>query len=296
VVVGVQALHQGLWLGLLDGPALQAATARFYASEGRYTSTYHNNAGFLGWEAALIDRHFGNCRTILVGAAGGGREVVALLRRGVTVDAFDCAPTLVASTERVLMEQGLKARIQLAPADVVPDGLGTYDGVILGCGAYSHVVGQPTRVRLLRALTRHLRPAGPLLFSFQTRPADPAAQRLHRWIHATARAVRAVRRSRASLELGDTLPGYFSHRFVRPEIEAEAAAAGLSIEHYGELEYGVALARAAPLDRQGLTGRPPSGDRRRFRRAARPHVVPRGVGRVASAQHAPPLPGKEATP
>jgi SAM-dependent methyltransferase len=242
-LLGVHALHQGLWLGLLDGDDLQAATARFYTSSRRYTGPYHNKAGLLGWEAALVERHFGGCRTVLVGAAGGGREVVALARRGVVVDAFDCSPTLVAAAERVLAEEGLTARIQLGPPDALPDGLGTYDGVILGWGAYSHVAGRPARVRLLRALASHLRSAGPLLFSFQTRPADPSAQRVFRWIHATARAVRVARRSQAPLELGDTLPDYFAHRFTRAEIEAEAAAAGLAVEHLGELEYGAALAR-----------------------------------------------------
>lgn len=244
-LLGAQALHQGLWLGLLEGADLHAATARFYALSNRYTGPYHNRAGLLGWEAALVERYFGGCRTVLVGAAGGGREVVALARRGLAVDAFDCSPTLVAAAERVLAEEGLTARVQLAPPDRLPDGLGTYDGVILGWGSYSHVVGRPARVRLLRGLTGHLRAGGPFLFSFQRRLADPSAQRLFRWIHATARAVRAARRSRAPLELGDTLPDYFAHRFTRAEIEAEAAAAGLSVEHVGELEYGAALARPA---------------------------------------------------
>jgi hypothetical protein len=170
--------------------------------------------------------------------------VVALARRGIAVDAFECSPTLVAAAEGFLREEGLTARVQLAPPDALPDGLGTYDGVILGWGGYSHVAGRPARVRLLQALASHLRPAGPLLFSFQTRPADPSDQRVFRWIYATARAVRAARRSRAPLELGDTLPNYFAHRFTRAEIEAEAALAGLAMEHVGELEYGAALARS----------------------------------------------------
>jgi hypothetical protein len=67
-----------------------------------------------------------------------------------------------------------------------------------------------------------------------------------RWIYATARAVRVARRSRAPLELGDTLPDYFAHRFTRVEIQVEAAAAaGLSVEHLAELEYGAALVRPA---------------------------------------------------
>jgi hypothetical protein len=252
-LLGVQALHQGFWLGLLDGPGLEAATARFYARNHRYGERPHNVAGFLGWEGALIDRYFDACRTILVGAAGGGREVVALARRGVTVDGFDCSPALVATAERVLAEQGLRARMQLAPPGAVPDGLGTYDGVILGWGAYSHVAGRPARVRLLRALVGHLRPAGPFLLSYQTRPVDPAAQRAYRWILATARVLRVARRDPTPLELGDTLPSYFAHRFTQPEIEAEVAAAGLTVEHLQEVEYGAAIARAIPTAGGGVT-------------------------------------------
>jgi hypothetical protein len=245
MILGAQAVHQGLWLGLLDGAALQAATARFYSASDRYKGSYHNRAGLLSWEAALVDRHFRDCRTVLVGAAGGGREVVALARRGITVDAFDCSPFLIAAAERVLADEGLPARVQLAPPDWLPDSLGTYDGVLLGWGSYSHVVGRLARVRLLRGLAGHLRAGGPFLFSFQTRPGDPSAQRVYRWIYATARAVRTARRSRASLELGDTLPHYFAHRFTRAEVEAEAALAGLAVEHVGELEYGAVLVRPA---------------------------------------------------
>jgi SAM-dependent methyltransferase len=242
-LLGTQALHQGLWLGFLDGAALQAATARFYGSSFRYRGAYHNRAGLFGWEASIIERHFGGCPTVLVGAAGGGREVVALARRGIAVDAFECSPTLMAAAEELLREEGLTARVRLAPPETLPDGLGTYDGAILGWGGYSHVAGRSARVRLLRAIARHLRPGGPLLFSFQTRPSDPSDQRMYRWIYATARAVRAARRSRSPLELGDTLPGYFAHRFTRAEIEEEAVLAELAVEHVGELEYGAALAR-----------------------------------------------------
>jgi 2-polyprenyl-3-methyl-5-hydroxy-6-metoxy-1,4-benzoquinol methylase len=243
---GMHAVHQGLWLGLLEGTELQAVTAHYYAASRQYTGAAHNTSGLLGWETALVERHFAGCRTVLVGAAGGGREVVALARRGIAVDAFECSPVLLATAERVLREEGLTARVRLAPPDTLPDGLGTYDGVILGWGAYTHVAGRQARVRLLRDLAGHLRSGGPLLFSFQTRTSHAAAQRTFRWVYGVARAVRAARRSRAPLELGDVLPGYFAHRFTGAEVEAEAGAAGLLVEQRLEWEYGAILARVGP--------------------------------------------------
>jgi hypothetical protein len=244
----VHALHQGFWLGLLEDEALQATITRYYTSHRRYTGPDHNTAGLLGWESALVDRHLAGCRTVLVGAAGGGREVVALARRGVAVDAFDCTPALVATAKQVLAAEGITAPVYLAPPDGMPSGLGTYDGVILGWGAYSHIAGRPARVRLLRDLASHLRKGGPLLVSLQTRPADPSAQRMFRWICAAARTIRAIRRSHAPVELGDNIHGCFAHRFTRTEIETEVAAAGLRLVHFEEREFGAVVARLDVLD------------------------------------------------
>lgn len=245
-LLAVQALHQGLWLGLLEGEALQATITRYYTSHRLYTAPGHNTAGLFGWESALVERHLTGCRTVLIGAAGGGREMVALARRGITVEAFDCTPALVATAKQVLAAEGITAPVSLAPPGGLPGGLGKYDSVILGWGAYSHIAGRLARVRLLRGLASHLRAGGPLLLSFQTRPADPSDQRVFRWIHAAARTVRAVRRSQAPVELGDYLHRCFAHRFTRAEIEAEVGAAGLRLEHFEEWEFGAVVARRAP--------------------------------------------------
>jgi SAM-dependent methyltransferase len=243
-LLALQAVHQGLWLGLLEGADLHAATARFYRLDARrYGGLEHDTGGLLGWEADLLLPHLRGCRSVLVGAAGGGRELLALAGLGFAVEGFDCAPALVEAAERLLRSAGVVAPVRLAAPDRLPEGLGTYDAVILGFGGYTHVATRAARIALLQGLARHLRPGGPLVVTFQVRPREPRGQRVYRWTWGTARLVRALRRSRIPVELGDVLPGYFAHRFSRAEIEAELAAAGLALVHYADREYGAAVAR-----------------------------------------------------
>ena len=244
LVVGLRLVHQGIWLGVSDRDALHDMTERHYASSGEYADPGYNTAGLRAWELLVIDRFFGTCRSVLVGAAGAGREVIVLARRGIQVDAFECCPALVEASRGVLARESVAARIGQAAPDEVPENLGTYDGAILGWGGYTHVQGRAARVRLLRELRGHVRPGGPLMLSCIPRRAGPSAEHAYRLLLAIARGLRRLRRSREPIELGDTLPDAFVHRFSREEIRQELEATGFRLAYYAEEEYGVAVGMA----------------------------------------------------
>src|SRR5687768_11996115 len=77
-----RAVFVGTWLGLLDRRALQAADELYYRRVRMYHNDGYNLSGLFAWEADAFDRYFQGCRSLLVTSAGGGREVVALERRG----------------------------------------------------------------------------------------------------------------------------------------------------------------------------------------------------------------------
>lgn len=237
----LQALHQGWWLGWLDNRDLDDLARRQYSRWPRYCDDAYTASGLQDWEAEAVRAHFPAGGALLVGAAGGGREVVALARSGYRIDAFDCVAPLVAYGREALRRLGVSARLELAAPGRVPDGLGRYAGVIVGWGGYMHIPGGNARIAFLRQLRQHVDTGAPLLVSFFTRPGP--SRRLD-WTHRIARTLRALRRSADAVEYGDTLDRIFDHRFTRGEVEQELSAAGFALVSYAETPYGHAVGHA----------------------------------------------------
>ncbi|MBC5811517.1 MAG: class I SAM-dependent methyltransferase [Candidatus Eremiobacteraeota bacterium] len=231
------AAYEGAWLGTFDRSRLNAVTNAFYAQSGdRYVDEAYNASGLTEWERAAVERHFGECRTVLVTAAGGGREVFGLASLGFDVTAFECAPHLVAWSRTFLSGRGVNATLLAAEPDEVPP-LGQFDGVVVGWGSYMHVAGRAARIAFLRRLRESLAPGAPLLVSFKALGA-PRPER--RAVVAVANVVRRLR-GRDAAEIGDELKGWFRHCFTRVQIEDELRSAGFSPAAYAEEPYGHAV-------------------------------------------------------
>lgn len=240
-VTGLQAIHRGFWLGVLDREALHHVAERDYSARKMYRTSYHNLSGLFPWEETVISRFFGECHSVLLGAAGGGREIIALSRRGIQVDAFESCQELVEVSRHLLAVEGIGARVTISPPDRVPDGFGRYGGLIIGWGGYTHILGREARVRFLAELRRHVRPGGPILLSFLTRKPESLQ---HRLIFAIARFIRVLRRSRETVEPGDALFYAYLHFFTKDEIRQELEDSGYHLEYYSEDGYGHAVGRA----------------------------------------------------
>ncbi len=238
----LSALHQGLWLGVLDRQALHRVAMRQYLAWVEYRDPAYNRSGLSTWEASVADRFFTGRRSLLLTAAGGGREVLALLERGFAVEAFECSPGLVEAGNRLLEESGWEAAIELSPPDRLPAAAGQHDGAIVGWGAYMHVPRRAARIAFLRDIAARLPAGGPVLLSFYTRPGDTVA---YRTIAATANLFRRLRFDRDRVERGDTLSKTFDHHFTEAEVRAEIEAAGLEMIHFARAPYPHAVARVA---------------------------------------------------
>ena len=201
--------------------------ADYVADSGRFrTELFH-------WEEEMAARNFPPppCR-LLIGGAGGGREVYAWASRGYEVVGFEPSPALARSIAREAARypgtQAWIGRYEDLPRLTALDGqstvdvatLGPFAAVVLGWPTYSHIRHRAVRVATLArlgALTD-----GPVAISFfldkqrDTRPQG-RLQRLSRRLGLS--------------RPGDTFSPHigFHHWSTEEEIGAEIREAGLEI-------------------------------------------------------------------
>lgn len=224
----------GIWLGLLDQEDLHSVVEIVYSKMEQYDTADHNRMGLWDWEIRAMEKYFGGCKRLLVAAAGGGREVLALRKRGLEVDGFEAHPELVRFANEFLEQEGYGNGIRQAPWDECPEYEGMYDGVILGWGAYMHIRGRKKRIALLRALRRRIETGSPLLLSFST------IDRTTRKMRITTRIANTLARplGRDPVELGDWLEPYFKHHFTPEQLEAELREGGFDMMYFAPEDTG----------------------------------------------------------
>jgi hypothetical protein len=235
----LHATFVGFWLGVLDDAALDRLTERYYSGQEIYTSERVNTQGLRSWEEAIIDRHFTDRKHVLLLGAGGGRETIALARRGLAVDAFECNRKLVEHANRCLGHLGLSTKQRWVAPNECPITGKIYDAAIIGWCAYMHIARRSRRLHFLSDIRRQLTPTAPLVLSFRMRPSDDVYWRRVWRIASVGR--RALRRSPP--DLGDDLVRAFVHMFSLDEIVDEVRSAGYIVVECGATatSYVVAL-------------------------------------------------------
>ncbi|MDA9982694.1 class I SAM-dependent methyltransferase, partial [Gammaproteobacteria bacterium] len=165
----VTYIHQGFWLGCFGSRSLQEITRLQYQSCDTYFSESHNRSGLMKWERGVLNQFFTQQSTILVAAAGGGREIIALHDLGHVADGFDCLEELVSSGRRLLDHDGIRCKFEISEPGCVPNLFNQYDAIIVGWGGYMHIPGKQRRIDFLRQLHEHSKPGAPIMLSFFTR-------------------------------------------------------------------------------------------------------------------------------
>jgi hypothetical protein len=243
------AAFTGTWLGLLGTRSLHAVDEAMYRRARSYLGDAHNTRGLFDWEERALAAHVPPTGRLAVIGAGGGREVIALARRGYEVRGYECNAALVATAVRLLGAQGVdgRASVTLLARDEPPPGTERFDALIVGWSAYMLMIGSVRRVRFLAGLRERAAEGTPLLLSFFTR-SDPS-----RRLRAVARVANLLRRAlrRDPVEVGDDLAPNFVHRFTADEVRNEMAQAGFRMVEFhpqgeGPYDSGWAVGIAEP--------------------------------------------------
>lgn len=235
-----RAVADGVLLGLADVEVLHALDADFYDGERDYVDEAYNRQGLFGWERELVEAHFPPAGRVVVTAAGGGREVLALLGAGYDAVGFECHDRLRHAADELLRASGHPGRIHPIARDTWPAGEHGWDGAIVGWSSYMLIPGRDRRVAFLSAARRTLRPGAPVLLSFVARSGP---SRHFDVVAAVGSALRLLR-GRPRLEPGDALGPNFVHVFTEEQVRAEAAEAGFEVVEYRSRPYGAAVLRA----------------------------------------------------
>lgn len=199
------------------------------------------------WEQELFTLEpFPTRGRVLLGAAGGGRELRWLADRGYEVLAFEPSD-LVKDAAQVAASRPKTRVVRASYRELVlglesgdgplaePCAEGSFDAVILGWGSLSHVCESLERARLFDAL-RHRWPTAPIFVSFFLRRGEaenlvPVRLRLRRFFSFLGAPGRPANGLRFFHESG------FAYAFTVDEIRQLASDSGYSIARLQEAPY-----------------------------------------------------------
>jgi hypothetical protein len=239
-LVHLRGAFEGVWLGVLRDHHLAAVGQAHYDSERFYSQPSYNEQGLWDLEARAVEAHFPADARVVVNAAGGGREVLALLRAGYDVDGFECHRGLADAGAQLLARAGYPHRLHRIAPSSWPSTCHRYDAAVVGWGAYMLIPTRAQRIRFLRDSHDVLHPGSPLLLSFFTMTTN-----VERRLRTTARVgsiVGRVVRGR-HVEFGDSVQPNYVHYFRRDDIESELNEGGFELLEYWVSGYGWVVGR-----------------------------------------------------
>ena len=198
--------------------------------------------GLLNWERlAFATPPFPPTGRILLGGAGGGRELHGLCGMGFDVVAFEPCERLCEGARQVVSAYPKSTVVCASYGDLVTAAeqrtgplaayiLNTsFDAVLFGLGSFTHVLPESDRQALLHA-TRMVAPKAPLLFSFISRSQGAEKGRLDR-LRPPIRRLFELLRAPSARRPGDRFfsDTGFAHALTLDEVRTVADQAGYRI-------------------------------------------------------------------
>ncbi|MFN2399294.1 MAG: class I SAM-dependent methyltransferase [Gemmatimonadaceae bacterium] len=171
-------IRDEILLACLDSSQKEELNAFLYSRQQTYKPGGRIfEGGLFEWEKQAIEKSpFPASGRILLGGAGGGREIIALRDRGYEVVGFEPSEPLVMAAQAAITQKPGASLVRASYADLAKAVSGNggplasitttrFDGVILGWGSFSHVLEDAARSELMDSISR-LEPTAPVLLSF----------------------------------------------------------------------------------------------------------------------------------
>jgi len=239
---GMQVLFEGFWMGLLPESVYDVISEKSYGDGRQYSNDDYLDSGFHFWEDLAIRTYFTPGSRVLVGAAGGGREIIALARNGYQVAGFECSRAMVGAGKLALAQRNLAATLDWAPPSAARQMDGHFDALIVGWNGYCYISPRARRISFMKDLRVQLRPGSPVLVSTALRA--PSSRSLL-WTPRVANAVRICTLRPPVFEAGDSFSLRPKMHFTRRQLKQEMEEAGFSfVNFYSWGGYGAIVARS----------------------------------------------------
>lgn len=239
VLKTLRGCFDGLWLGFLSPKRMAQIDEAYFHRCGEYVDKTYNCQGLWAWERKAIEGYFGGVRRIVVTSAGGGREVLALLKAGYDAVGFEPNEELAQFGNQLLADLYPAVSIHSSPRDRWPPDAVGFDAAIVGWGGYMHIAGRRQRVTFLREAAEQLPAGAPILLSFFVRHGTSVRFRTVATVGGLFRRLL----HREPVETGDALIPHLAHYFTRDEVAAELSEAGFELIAFGHDDYGWAVGR-----------------------------------------------------
>ncbi len=186
--------------------------------------------GLYSNEEALLARLPARRGRLLLLGGGGGRDAVALVRRGFAVTAVDFAPGMLEQARRNAEQRGLKIETLVQEISRLALAADSYDVAWLSARLYSCIPTRRRRREFLSRLSGCLRPGGHAVIQFHLDPDRAASSRRNGFIRFISWATLGYRQ----IEPGDTLwqQREFIHAFAdEQELRDEIQDRDLAVVH-----------------------------------------------------------------
>jgi hypothetical protein len=234
----LDAILTGFWLGVMGEKSLDFSDRLYYNHNNHYTDDKYNLSGLFEWEKVAIEKYFTNAKSILLIAAGGGREVLALSNMGFEVDSYECNAYLIEYGNALLKKNKIENKIKYLKKNSVPNEIKKYDGIIIGWGAYSLIRGNKKRLSFLASLYPFLHEKTPLMISFLFTGEKRKKEKIIKNVSNFFR----VFSKRDKTESGDRLVPDFVHYFTEEEIKSELIQSKFRVIGFNNVDYGCIIA------------------------------------------------------
>lgn len=234
----LDAILTGFWLGVMSEKSLDYSDELYYNRNKKYTDDKYNETGLFVWEKVAIEKYFTNTKNILLIAAGGGREALALIKMGFEVDSYECNTALIEYGNVLLHRNKIEKKIKYLQKNSVPNEIKKYDGIIIGWGAYSLIRGNKKRLSFLASLYPFLHERTPLMISFLFTGEKRRKEKIIKNVSDFFR----IFSKKGKTEPGDRLVPDFVHYFTEEEIKNELIQSKFRVIGYNNVDYGCIIA------------------------------------------------------
>ncbi|MDD3877353.1 MAG: hypothetical protein PHT69_12090 [Bacteroidales bacterium] len=237
-------ISEAFWMSVLPLSFITAIDEYHYSKSKKYLKEDFNRSLLFDWEKEMVELYFTNCKTIMVLASGGGREVLSLLKMGFKADGYECNRKLVEVSRGLIIKEGYESNIEWVAPNHAPLNGKMYDGIILGWGAYIHVRGKENRIKLLKEIQTHMPQGAYLLISFwfSNEQMDKYCRKLVKVNGFFCKIFRTK-----VIQKGDRLSPFSGHYFTLEEVSEELQSAGFEVIHQEAYPYGHSVAQKVVL-------------------------------------------------